>query len=73
MQGQGKYKATMFLAIWQGNFIGIGFGAWLFKYAETGASPCRTDGLFLVSGYALRLESGAASFLARGRGAVLIF
>ena len=32
---QGKFKAAMYLAIWQGNFIGMGFGAWLFKYGES--------------------------------------
>ena len=33
---QGKYKATMFLAIWQGKAIGIAIGAWLFNYADHG-------------------------------------
>jgi hypothetical protein len=32
---QGKYKATMYLAIWQGNFIGTAFGGWLFTSSGT--------------------------------------
>ena len=40
MVEHGKYKATMYLAIWQGNFIGVGFGAWLFNYAD-GDGPTR--------------------------------
>ncbi len=32
---QGKYKATMYLAIWQGNLIGTAFGGWLFTSGET--------------------------------------
>lgn len=37
---QRQYKATMFLAIWQGNFIGVGFGAWMFTFGE-GDRPTR--------------------------------
>ncbi len=32
---QGQYKAIMFLSIWQGNFIGVAFGARLFKFGES--------------------------------------
>jgi hypothetical protein len=32
---QGMRKAALYLAIWQGNFIGVAFGFWLATYAES--------------------------------------
>lgn len=30
--GQDRFKAAMFLALWQANFIGEAFGAWMFNF-----------------------------------------
>ena len=38
MNEQGTYKAMMYLAIWQGNLIGIVFGGWMFTKGETAAA-----------------------------------
>ncbi len=35
MLEEGWYKAATCLARWQGNFIGVAFGAWLFKCGES--------------------------------------
>ncbi len=37
---QGMRRAAVYLAIWQGNFIGVAFGFWLANYAES-TSPIR--------------------------------
>ncbi len=34
MKDQRQYKVTMFLAIWQANFIGLAYGVWLFTGAN---------------------------------------
>ena len=47
MAEQGKYKATMFLTIWQANFIGIVFGSWMFTSAKD-AGPITSALMFSV-------------------------
>ena len=40
---QGKYKAAMYLAIWQGNLIGVAFGGWLGADGSLGGQGVADD------------------------------
>ncbi len=43
MAEQGKFKTTMFLTIWQTNFIGIVFGSWILLSAKDGGPVIVVD------------------------------